>query len=108
MEWTRHRDALVEDTLAFVRSVKGEPTTRRSFSASPIAEQVLAKAPAPLPPPTGFEPVHPSAREEIKLRVANFRDHQERVARERENYYFQVKAKTDALIASLALPPSRP
>ena len=103
MIWTKHRDALVEDTLAFLKNVKGEPTT-----AWPTAKRVLAKAPEPLAPPIDFEPVRPTEREEIKQRVANFRAHQERVTREREDYYFQVKAKTAALISGLALPPSRP
>jgi hypothetical protein len=108
MKWMRHRDALVEDTLAFVKSVKGEPTTRPSFSASQISEPALVNAPAQLRPSIGFKFARPSDREEIKQRVANFKAHQERMARERENYYFQVKAKTDALIASVVLPRSRP
>jgi hypothetical protein len=34
-----------------------------------------------------------SERDEILKRVNNFKAHQEKMAREREEYYFQVKAK---------------
>ena len=37
-------------------------------------------------------------RDEIRQRVDNFKAHQEKIAREREDYYLQVKAKMLALV----------
>jgi hypothetical protein len=34
-----------------------------------------------------------SERDEIQQRVSNFKAHQEKMAREREDYYLQVKAR---------------
>ena len=58
------------------------------------AEQTPADTPNPVDRPATIAPiVWPSERDEIRQRVDNFKAHQEKIAREREDYYLQVKAR---------------
>jgi hypothetical protein len=66
--WKTDLDALVEETMAFTKSVG--PTTPRG-----VVEP--NRMPANL---------DRSERDEIRQRVANFKAHQERFAREREDF----------------------
>ena len=45
--------------------------------------------------------VHPSERDEIKQRLANFKAHQLKLKTEREDYYLQTMTRTRALAARL-------
>jgi len=69
--WKADLDALVEETMAFTKSVRVEPPMQRANVE-----------PNRLPPVNRME----SEREEIRQRVANFRAHQQRLIREREDY----------------------
>jgi hypothetical protein len=69
--WKADLDALVEETMAFTKSVCVEP---------PIPRTVVE--PNRMPPVNWMQ----SEREEIRQRVANFRAHQQRLIREREDY----------------------
>jgi hypothetical protein len=63
--------------------------------AKRTAEQALADTSTPIPPPTTIAPtvvLPASQRDEIRQRVSSFKTHQEKIAREREEYYLQVKA----------------
>jgi hypothetical protein len=95
MNWKIDLDALIEETMAFAKSVTVGPISEASpvFKGveQPVAELSPTLQHAPLTSPT-------SERDEIKRRVANFKAHQQKIAREREDYYLQVKAKTFALI----------
>jgi hypothetical protein len=96
MNWKIGLDALIEETMAFARTVKVSPTS----GASPIVRSIepLVDEPAP----TRQQPLSnsiTSERDEILRRVENFKAHQQKVAREREDYYLQMKAKTFAPIA---------
>jgi hypothetical protein len=55
----------------------------------------LADTPNPVDQPATIAPiVRPtSERDEIRKRVDNFKAHQDKIARDRENYYLQVRAK---------------
>ena len=66
------------------------------------AEQALADTSKPIPPRTTVAPtmLPASERDEIRQRVSNFKAHQEKLAREREDYYLQVKAR---MLASVDL-----
>jgi hypothetical protein len=64
------------------------------------AEQALADTSKPIPLPSAIMPMtrSTSERDEILQRVSNFRAHQEKMAREREGYYLQTKARMLAAI----------
>jgi hypothetical protein len=67
-DWKSHMDMLVEETIALTKIISVQ---------------------SPPPPPTSVEPAPmPSVnlRDELRVRVSNFKAHQERFAREREDY----------------------
>ena len=98
MNWKKDLDELVENTLSFVKSVKGERIEFTPALSLDVAEQILSQPPEKIQQ-HGSPAFGPSSeRDEIKRHVANFRAHQERVAREREEFYLLVKARTRALI----------
>jgi hypothetical protein len=93
MDWKRNLDALIESTMAFVKDVKREPIPDLS-AAMTTAEQALADTSKPDLSCAVLPIVRPtSERDEIRQRVSNFKAHQEKMAREREDYYLQVKAR---------------
>ena len=130
MKWIKERDLLIAQTLAFVQSVTGKkadagtPLVQAGFEAAPIDVAKLAFeiiAPTRVTQPTETDaaslieaapaPVSRAAgtgefRAEIQNRVANFRAHQQRVSREREEYCSATLAKIQAAINddSLYLP----
>jgi len=90
MNWKQDLDALIESTMAFARDVQ-----RQSVPDLPIAirtaEQALADTSRPIPSTPTVWPT--SERDEIRQRVNNFRAHQQKMTREREDYYLQIKAR---------------
>jgi hypothetical protein len=90
MNWKLEFDALVESTMAFARDVGPRPTPDLPVAVR-IAEQALAETAKPFPVRVAIMPT--SERDEIKQRVSKFKAHQEKMAREREGYYLQMKAK---------------
>ena len=70
-DWKTELDAFVEETMAFAKSLRVELPMPRT-----IVE------PHRMPPVNRLE----SEREEIRQRVANFKAHQQRFMREREDY----------------------
>ena len=93
MNWKQEIDALIESAMAFARDVKRQPIPDLPV-AMRTAEQTPADTPNPVDRPATIAPiVWPSERDEIRQRVDNFKAHQEKIAREREDYYLQVKAK---------------
>lgn len=100
MSWKQDSDALVEQTMAFAKSVKGETVKPE------IPMALIDEALAPQPP--GSARLTPmvwptSGREEIKQRVANFKAHQARVQREREDYYERTMATTRQIVEGSSL-----
>jgi hypothetical protein len=69
--WKAELDSLVDETMAFVQSVRVEPPLPRNNVE-----------PNRMP----FVNWMSSEREEIKQRVANFKAHQQRFLREREDF----------------------
>jgi len=98
MNWKKDLDELVESTLSFVKSVRGEPIEFTPALSLDVAEQILSQPPERIQQHANQTFGPSSERDEIKRHVANFRAHQERVAREREEFYLLVKARTRALI----------
>jgi hypothetical protein len=70
-DWKTELDALVKETMAFAKSLRVEP---------PMPLTIDERNRIPLV--KGIE----SEREEIRQRVANFKAHQQRFIREREDY----------------------
>ncbi len=90
MNWKQDLDALIESTMAFAREVQRRPIPDLPVAIR-TAEQALADTSKPIPPTPTVRPG--SERDEIRQRVNNFRAHQEKMAREREDYYLQTKAR---------------
>jgi len=122
MKWIRERDALIAQTLAFVQSVTGKKDDLHPPEAAVAAfalttEVVTVQAlavdaeppPARLPPEPAPLPVPPRLtgdfRSEMQARIANFRKHQERFEREREEY---CAATLTRLRAAIRDPSARP
>jgi hypothetical protein len=107
MNWKHELDALIESTMAFANDVKRRHPIPDLPIAMRTAEQALADTSIPIQPPITITPAHQalpidapsfdlwpvSESDEIRQRVSNFKAHQEKMAREREDYYSQVKAK---------------
>ena len=125
MKWIRERDALIAQTLAFVQSVSGKKDDSRqpdTAAAAPVlaAEIVSVRTvtvafeppqaePPPVAPPPQPLPVPPPRmagdfRSEMQARIANFRKHQERFEREREEYCAATLTKLRAAIRDAAPP----
>jgi hypothetical protein len=134
MKWKRERDLLVAQTLAFVQSVAGKKgdakaddgiADTRIEDAIPDIEAALFEAIKPAAPPDTSRliesvpaPAHlrvvsapvsrgivPSeVRAEMQARVANFRAHQERFNKDRDQYYSATFAKLRAAIGTDVAP----
>ena len=98
MDWKQELDALIESTMAFARDVQRRPIPDLP-AAIRTAEQALADTSKPTPPTPTVRPA--SERDEIRQRVNNFKAHQEKMAREREDYYLQVKARMLAPVPTI-------
>jgi hypothetical protein len=103
MNLQQELDALIESTIAFANSVKRRQPIADLPVALRMAEQALAGTSKPIQPPITLTPA--SERDEIRQRVSNFKAHQEKMAREREDYYLQVKARMLARVPTISLPP---
>jgi|BarGraIncu00222A_1022003.scaffolds.fasta_scaffold201555_1 hypothetical protein len=98
MDWKLELNALIESTMAFAKDVKPKPISDLALVVR-TAEQALADK-SPIPRPAAIRPMTrpTSERDEILRHVSNFRAHQEKMAREREGYYLQARAKMRALV----------
>jgi hypothetical protein len=134
MKWMRERDLLIAQTMAFVQSVTGrKPDAEQPFADVPPVtptrlpdiEAMLAEAleipelPSNTVPqnvlPQGevrsaqMPPSLPGARSayqnEIEARVNNFRAHQQRFRKEREDYCSATMAKVHATLERFPAPP---
>jgi hypothetical protein len=116
MQWKSDLESLVEQTKAMVRSanLKGAELARAPV-VPPLREpgietslpQIAAASPLRVtesspPRPTTVSPPRVTAasqeREDIRQRVAGFKAHQEKLRREREQYYLEMNAKLRAML----------
>jgi hypothetical protein len=90
MDWRKELEALRHETTALVSAT---PTTALDATRAPapgpqapidLVVSILNEPSRPAPGPFNFGP---SEREQISKRVENFKAHQERVRREREDYF---------------------
>ena len=116
MSWIRERDALIAQTLAFVQSVTGKkddvlqdggPSDSPAATVEIVAvealeveppQPLLPPQPPPQPQPVQFTRASGDFRSEMQSRIANFRRHQERFEREREEYCAATLSKLRAAI----------
>jgi hypothetical protein len=77
-DWKADFDALVQETKAFVKNNRVEPLTPLTIIEPPVPRSFVE--------PIGLVTLPKSERDEIRQRVANFKAHQERFAREREEF----------------------
>jgi len=119
MKWMRERDLLIAQTMAFVQSVTGKkPDGDRPVAGAdlpapsptmPDIEAMLAEAIASPEPPKPVAiartPLRSDYQNEIQARVANFRAHQQRFLKEREDYCSTTMAKVQKALNNL--PPPR-
>ena len=122
MKWIRERDALIAQTVAFVQSVTGRkddvlrpeapapgPAVAMAIVTVEAATVEIGPPQAPLPPgPALLPPLRTSGdfRTEMQARIANFRKHQQRFAREREEYCAATLTKLRAAIRDASAPPA--
>ena len=123
MKWIRERDALIAQTMAFVQSVTGKrddahpPETPTAAPQAPVeiapvetraaqtfAIEIEPPQVAPPLPPVIIPPARTGSdfRSEMQARIANFRKHQERFEREREEYCAATLTKLRAAIGDAA------
>ncbi|WBL75998.1 hypothetical protein I3J27_23535 [Bradyrhizobium xenonodulans] len=126
MKWIRERDALIAQTMAFVQSVTGKRDDAHPPETPAAAPEIPAAAPEvsagivtvetvaaqtfaiEIEPPQVVPPLPPviippartggDFRSEMQARIANFRKHQERFEREREEYCAATLIKLRAAI----------
>ena len=132
MEWVKERDLLIAQTLAFVQSVNARKADikrldtkldlKSRIAAAPIDVIKIVEPPDSIPAPLTQAPwtqaprtqapqaqaprtvVSGDLRTEMQARVANFRAHQERFSREREEYFSATLAKARAGIGEDSAP----
>ena len=102
MDWKRDLEDLIEGTMALVKDVRSQWTPPLPGALRGV-EEVLAGTSSPVDPPASLLPILArSERDEIQQRVSNFKAHQEKMARDREDYYLEVKARTMAVTNPLS------
>jgi hypothetical protein len=122
MPWKADLESLVEQTEAMIKNANqkrlgsaAKPEASRlpqpivkpaALNTAPLITAPLNTAALNTAPPNTVRPnaAPPNMtrdsreREDIKLRVAGFKAHQEKLRREREAYYLQMTAKTRAML----------
>jgi hypothetical protein len=92
MTWQSELEAMIEETQALANAVQAK--IPKQIASAKLAEQPHAESSQPKQvEPTSWA-ASGSEREEIKRRVANFKVVQDRMQREREDYF--VKTLADA------------
>jgi hypothetical protein len=109
MQWKKDLENLVEQTRAMVRQAGPKSTELPVRPATPPPEAAVTSTPPPNPSPphAASLPHHWAtpklafdrpARDEIIQRVEGFRAHQEKLRREREDYYLEMTEKMRAML----------
>src|ERR1700761_9100548 len=100
MQWKKERDLLIAQTMAFVQSVAGKTTdtgARLEYRVDVPPNELAAVArPADILPARLSPISHSDMRDEIRRRVAAFRDRQQLFDRARDEYCNATMAKARA------------
>ena len=99
-EWKRQLDVLVEETMAFVRTVSGDASKKIDFRQT-VAPLELQGVPELMQLPMAAKvppPIDKLDRESevIQKRVANFKANQKKFQKEREEYYARTMSAARA------------
>jgi hypothetical protein len=101
--WKKERDLLIAQTMAFVQSVTGKTADADGGLESRLLETMPANEPVTVARPADVLPVvrvtstsHSDMRDEIRRRVAAFRDRQQHFDRDRDEYCNATMAKARA------------
>ena len=91
--WEKQRDLLIEEALAFSQKVAAN--AKRDV---PSAQQAVkaTESPVSMKEPVVTKVAPKDERAAIQRRLTNFKAHQERFQREREEYYAMTMAKARA------------
>jgi hypothetical protein len=102
MKWTKERDLLIAQTMAFVQSVTGKkPEAQARIEFTSVDEIDKVERPVEIVQIARPSPVPRSElREEIQGRVAAFRAHQQLFNRDRDEYCQSVLTKLRASAGS--------
>jgi hypothetical protein len=102
MKWTKERDLLIAQTMAFVQSVTGKkPEAQARIEFTSVDEIDKVERPVEIVQIARRSPVPRSElREEIQGRVAAFRAHQQLFNRDRDEYCQSVLNKLRASAGS--------
>ena len=102
-EWKNQLDLLIEETMAFVRTVSDDASKKIDFLqiATPREEQSVPRHPEPKLLPMAADVSTPKdrldgERDVILRRVANFKANQEKFQKDREEYYARTMANARA------------
>lgn len=102
-EWKKQLDLLVEETMAFVRTVGDDASKKIDFLqiATPREKQGVPRHPGPTQLPMAAEVSTPKdrldgERDVIQRRVANFKANQKKFQKDREEYYARTMANARA------------
>ncbi len=105
--WKKELDALIEQTMAMAKNVKGlsvqtKPALERPEPAPepsvPSVERVL-DTDGQRPEPASMLTVRASERNAIQQRVASFKAHQQKVQSERDEYFARTMSQARTTIA---------
>jgi len=111
MQWKVDLENLIAQTKAMIRSTHHQgietappqvvppDVVPSEISPSDVSQPLKSMDRVSAPQMTSQMTWRSPAREEITERVAGFKAHQERMRREREDYYRETIAKTRALLA---------
>jgi hypothetical protein len=102
-EWKKQLDLLVEETMAFVRTVGDDASKKIDFlrAAAPREMHGVPGHPEPTQPPMAAEVLTPKdrldgERDVIQRRVAHFKANQKKFQKDREEYYARTMANARA------------
>jgi hypothetical protein len=129
MDWVKERDLLIAQTMAFVQSINDRKLRAGRLDAKQWAESRIEAAPIdatkpmdtiklieaakifeqpsagiPFKVPAARPSVSGDVRAEIQSRVANFRAHQQRFHRERDEYCSATLARMRVLVGGDSAP----
>jgi hypothetical protein len=102
MSWKQELDELIQTTMMFASDTQRDhPNPHTPSHLSATEQTILDTLKQVVEPRQVFSPMAfpTSERDEIQRRVANFKTHQQEVARDRENYYLQMRT---TILSSLA------
>jgi hypothetical protein len=95
MTWREELDALVKETMTLAETAKAPASLPKPVVPLELIELAFKET----TPPAS---IRASEREHVRERVADFKKHQERLRREREDYYARTMSRARRLADGIA------